>query len=122
MALRNPDGGRRMRWRDKLLLSFLVWLCVYPGVLLVTWIFQWIGFSPAQWIEIGISTALTVPLISIVAIPIVERAVAASRDETPAEMKLAEARAAPGPDPDDVAHADAPDRAGAAPRASEGRP
>ena len=91
-----------MRWRDKLLLSILVWIFVYPGVLLVTWIFAWIGFSPAQWIEIGISTALTVPLISLVAVPVVERVVAASRDETPAEMKLAEARDAPGPDPEEV--------------------
>lgn len=91
-----------MRWRDKILLSFLVWLFVYPGVMLVTWAFQWIGFAPAQWIEVGISTALTVPLISFVAVPVVERIVAAYRDETPAEMKVAEARDAPGPDPERI--------------------
>lgn len=94
--------GRRMRWRDKIFLSFLVWVVVYPGVLLVTWAFDWIGFSPAPWIEIGISTALTVPLISFVAVPVVERIVAASRNETPAEMKLAQAREAPGPDPEKI--------------------
>jgi antibiotic biosynthesis monooxygenase (ABM) superfamily enzyme len=91
-----------MRWRDKILLSFLVWVFVYPGVLLVTWAFDWIGFSPPRWIEIGISTALTVPLISIVAVPLVERIVAATRDETVAEMKVTEARGAPGPDPEQI--------------------
>ncbi|RHZ91834.1 hypothetical protein D1114_19145 [Cereibacter sphaeroides] len=105
-----------MRLRDKLLLSFLVWAFVYPGVLLVTWAFDSIGFAPAMWIEIAVSTALTVPLISFVAVPFVERAVAATRGETPAEMKLAEARQAPGPAPEEIVQARAAPREGA-PRA-----
>jgi len=89
-----------MRARDKALLIFLVWLAVFPSVVLLTYAFRWIGLEAPLWLEIGVSTMLTVPMITMVALPFVERLVAASRDETPAELKMAEAREAPGPDPD----------------------
>ncbi len=92
-----------MRWRDKALLSFLIWIFVYPGVMLVTWAFDWLGFELELWLEIGISTALTVPLITVLAAPLVERIVAASRGETAAELKIAQAREAPGPEPEEIA-------------------
>ncbi|WP_209425330.1 hypothetical protein [Pararhodobacter sp. SW119] len=91
-----------MRWRDKALLSFLIWIFVYPGVLLVTSAFDWLGINVALWAEIGISTALTVPFITVFAAPLVERTVAASRGETAAELKIAQAREAPGPDPEEI--------------------
>lgn len=91
-----------MTWRDKALLSFLIWVFVYPGVLLVTYAFQWLGIDVALWLEIAISTALTVPLISILAAPQVERIVAAAKGESPAELKLDQAREAPGPKPEEV--------------------
>lgn len=91
-----------MRWRDKALLSFLIWVFVYPGVLLVTYVFRWLGIDLALWLELAVSTALTVPLISLVAAPVVERIVAASRGQTPAELKLDQAREERGPDPEDV--------------------
>jgi antibiotic biosynthesis monooxygenase (ABM) superfamily enzyme len=91
-----------MRWRDKALLSLLIWAFVFPGVLLLTYAFEWIGLKVPLWAEIALSTALTVPLISLVAAPWVERIVAASRGETVADLKVAQAREAPGPDPEEI--------------------
>ena len=91
-----------MTWRDKLVLSGLIWVCVYPGVLLVTWIFQWIGLEVALWLELLLSTALTVPLISLLAAPQMEKVVAAMKGESAAELKLAQAREAPGPSPEEI--------------------
>lgn len=91
-----------MTWKDKALLSGLIWVCVFPGVLLITYGLKWLGIELALWLEIMISTALTVPLISVVAAPQVERIVAATRGQTPAELKLDQAREASGPDPEEV--------------------
>lgn len=91
-----------MTWRDKALLSVLIWAFVYPGVLLVTYGFRWLGIELAPWLEIAISTALTVPLISILAAPQVERIVAAAKGETAAELKLEQSREAPGPKPEEL--------------------
>jgi len=91
-----------MRWRDKALLALLIWAFVYPGVLLMSYAFRWFGIELALWIELAISTALTVPLISLLAAPRVERIVAASRGESAAELKVDQAREAPGPDPEDI--------------------
>jgi len=88
--------------KDKALLSALIWAFVFPGVLLITYGFQWLGIDLALWLEIMVSTALTVPLISLVAAPLVERIVAATRGQTPAEMKLDQAREAPGPSPEQI--------------------
>jgi antibiotic biosynthesis monooxygenase (ABM) superfamily enzyme len=88
-----------MTWWDRLIMSLLIWVCVFPGVLLVSYGFRWLGIELAMWLEILVSTALTVPLISLVAAPQVERLIAAMRHETLAELKLDQAREAPGPDP-----------------------
>ena len=90
-----------MTWKDKLILSALIWVCVYPGVLLVTFGFQWLGLEFDLWLELLLSTALTVPLISVVAAPQVEKVVAYLKGETPAEFKIEQARAAPGPSPEE---------------------
>lgn len=80
--------------RDRILYIFLIWLCVYPGVLGVTYAFIWLGIDLPLWAEILISTAVTVPLISFVALPMIERAIARLNAETVAELKRDQARAA----------------------------
>lgn len=91
-----------MSLRDKALLSALIWAFVFPGVLFITYGFQWLGIELDLWLEIMVSTALTVPLISLVAAPVVERIVAATRGQTAAEMKVDQAREAPGPSPEEI--------------------
>ena len=81
-----------MRWWDKLMMSFLIWVCVFPGVLLITYLFRWIGLDLDLWLEILLSTALTVPLITVVAAPQVEKLVAAVHDQTLAQLKRDQAR------------------------------
>ncbi|WP_090109068.1 hypothetical protein [Limimaricola pyoseonensis] len=85
-----------MKLRDEILKNVGVWLAVYPSVLAFSYGFKWLGIEVALWIEILISTALTVPLISYVAVPIVEKLIADYENTTPAEMKREEAEEAPG--------------------------
>jgi hypothetical protein len=89
-------------FRDKMVLSALIWICVYPGVLAVTWLFQVLGLEFDLWLELLLSTAITVPLISLLAAPQMERVLAAMKGESPAELKLDQAREAPGPDPEEI--------------------
>ena len=84
---------------EKTALQLLIWLCVYPAVLVVSYGFDWLGIDWPMWAEIGVSTALTVPLIGLVAAPHVEKLIAAARGESLAELKADEAREAEGPDP-----------------------
>jgi antibiotic biosynthesis monooxygenase (ABM) superfamily enzyme len=91
-----------MRWRDKIFLSVLIWAFVFPGVLLMSYAFRWLGIEVALWLELAISTAVTVPLISLVAAPLVERIVAAAKGQSASEFKLDQAREAPGPDPEEI--------------------
>ncbi len=91
-----------MNAREQAILIFLIWLCVYPGVLIFSYGFIWLGIDVPLWLEILISTAVTVPLISLVAAPRVEKLLAAARHETLAEFKMDQAREADGPDPEDV--------------------
>jgi antibiotic biosynthesis monooxygenase (ABM) superfamily enzyme len=83
-----------MRWWDKLMMSFLIWVCVFPGVLLPTYLFPWVGLDLELWLEILLSTALAVPLITVVSAPQVERLVAAAHDKTLAELKMDQVREA----------------------------
>ena len=84
--------------RDRAMLAFMVWLCVYPSVLFFSYVFVWLEIDVALWLEIGISTAISVPLISTVCIPWVEKALAAVRHESPAELKMRQAEGVEGPD------------------------
>ena len=54
----------------------LVWLAVYPSVLLFSYAFRWLGLGAPLWVEILVSTALTVPLITFVAQPLIGRVMA----------------------------------------------
>ena len=88
-----------MALRERAVLTFMVWLCVYPSVLFFSYVFQWLQIRVPLWLEIGISTAISVPLISTVCIPWVEKALAAAQHESPAELKMRQAENVEGPDP-----------------------
>ena len=85
-----------MRRRDKLLLVGLIWLCVFPAVLLVTYAFDWLSIQAPTWARVMISTAFTVPVIEFIVVPRVERAVADARDETRSELLAQKAENAAG--------------------------
>lgn len=83
-----------MSWWDKLMMSCLIWLCVFPGVLAITYLFRWTELELDLWLEILVSTALTVPLITVVAAPRVEKLIAAAHHKTLAELKRDQAEEA----------------------------
>jgi antibiotic biosynthesis monooxygenase (ABM) superfamily enzyme len=89
-------------FKDKMILSALIWVAVYPGVMIVTWLFGVFGFEFDLWLELLLSTAITVPLISLLAAPQMERVLAYMKGETLAELKLDQAREAPGPSPEEI--------------------
>ncbi|MBM9594106.1 hypothetical protein [Roseitranquillus sediminis] len=88
---------------ETIALNVMIWACVFPSVLAFSYLFRWLDLGLPHWVEIGVSTALSVPLISTVCIPRVEKALAAARHETPAELKMRQAEAAEGPDPRTIA-------------------
>jgi antibiotic biosynthesis monooxygenase (ABM) superfamily enzyme len=80
-------------WRENLFLNFLIWLCVYPAVLTSTYVLDWLNLGLPLWLEIAISTALTVPIIGQIAAPQALRLVAKAEGRTAAELKLDDAKA-----------------------------
>jgi antibiotic biosynthesis monooxygenase (ABM) superfamily enzyme len=80
-----------MSRKETLLQLFLVWLGVYPSVLVFTYGMRWLGITVPLPVEILISTALTVPLITFVVQPIIFRRIARMRGESPAELMRREA-------------------------------
>jgi antibiotic biosynthesis monooxygenase (ABM) superfamily enzyme len=90
------DQRRTVTWRDQALKNFGVWLAVYPAVLISSYMFSWLAPGGPLWLEILISTAFTVPLISYVAVPWVEKRLAHAKGETAAEFKHQEADQAEG--------------------------
>ena len=83
-----------MTTKERLLELLGIWLAVYPSVLLMSYFIQWLELGWPMWAEIMVSTALTVPLISFVAVPKVRGAIAAAEDTTPADLARREARRA----------------------------
>ncbi|WP_341214358.1 hypothetical protein [uncultured Limimaricola sp.] len=90
------DHRRALTWRDQALKNFGVWLAVYPSVLLFSYGFEWLDIDVPLWLEILISTAITVPLISHIAVPMVEKRLAHAKGESPAELMHQEADQAEG--------------------------
>jgi antibiotic biosynthesis monooxygenase (ABM) superfamily enzyme len=76
-----------MNFREQAVLNFGVWLAVYPSVLLISMAIDWLGLDLALWLEILFSTALTVPLISYVAVPALKSAIAKAEGKDPSELK-----------------------------------
>ncbi len=73
-----------------------VWLAVYPTVCLVSYALQWAKWDMPTFLRVFASTIVTVPLISYVAIPAIERRIAAMRGELQAELKRRQAEDADG--------------------------
>lgn len=83
-----------MSTKERLAEMFGIWLAVYPAVLLLTYLFRWIGIDWPLWLELAVSTGITVPIISFVAVPKVRGAMAVVEGTTPAELARREAEAA----------------------------
>ena len=83
-----------MTTKERLLELLGIWLAVYPSVLVMSYALQWLELGWPMWAEIMFSTALTVPLISFVAVPKVRGAIAAAERTTPADLARREARKA----------------------------
>ena len=83
-----------MTTKERLLELLGIWLAVYPSVLLMSYAFRWLEIGWPMWAEILFSTALTVPLISFVAVPRVRGAIATAEDTTPADLVRREAQKA----------------------------
>ena len=83
-----------MTKRQQALFVFLVWLCVYPGVFLIAEVIAWAIPGSPVWLRILLSTAVTVPSISLFVLPQVNKLVARAKGQTVAELKRAQARAA----------------------------
>ncbi len=81
-----------MTTKERLLELFGIWLAVYPSVLLMSYLIGWLGLGWPMWAEIMVSTALTVPLISFVAVPKVRGAIAAAENTTASDLARREAR------------------------------
>lgn len=80
-----------MSRKETLLQLFLVWLAVYPSVTIFSYAFGWFGIDWPLFLEILVSTALTVPLITFVAQPIIFRRIARMRGESPSALMRREA-------------------------------
>lgn len=88
-----------MTFREKVVLNALIWACVYPSVMMFSYAFRWLGIDVPLWAEIGISTAVSVPLISSVCAPRIEAAIARAEGSTPAEFKMRQAKEVAGEAP-----------------------
>ena len=62
--------------RERLVLTFAIWLAVYPSVLCATWVVDEVGMSPPLPVKVLITTAFTVPLLEFAVIPLIRRLIA----------------------------------------------
>ena len=80
-----------MTTRERLAEMLGIWLAVYPAVLLLSYGFEWMRIDWPLWIELAVSTGITVPIISFVAVPKVRNAMAVAEGTTPAALARREA-------------------------------
>lgn len=73
-----------------------VWLSVYPTVCLISYALQWAEWEMPTFVKVFFSTIVSVPLISYVAIPAIERRIAAMQGESQADLKRRQAEDADG--------------------------
>ncbi|WP_316013978.1 hypothetical protein [Roseobacter sp. HKCCA0434] len=89
-----------MTRKESIGLTALIWLCVAPCVMFVSYLFEWFDIDWPLWARVLVSTGFTVPFIEFIVTPRVERIIAAAQDKTRAELKRQEAReASDGADP-----------------------
>jgi antibiotic biosynthesis monooxygenase (ABM) superfamily enzyme len=75
-----------MNAKEQAVLNFGVWLTVYPSVLGTSYGIDALALELPLWLEILVSTALTVPLISYVAVPLLKILIAKAEGKAPDEM------------------------------------
>jgi hypothetical protein len=83
-----------MTGKERFVEIFGVWLAVYPAVMAMSYVFEWLNLGWPLWLELAVSTAMTVPLISLVAVPKVRLGLAKAEGTTPAGLARREAREA----------------------------
>ena len=88
-----------MTRKESLALTALIWVCVYPSVVLISYAFEWLGIDWPKWAVILVSTGFTVPFIEWFVAPRVETLVARARDDTRSELLADKAEEAEGPGP-----------------------
>jgi antibiotic biosynthesis monooxygenase (ABM) superfamily enzyme len=75
-----------MSARETFIQIVLVWLAVYPSVLFFSYCFRWLGLDVPLYVEILVSTALTVPLITFVVQPVIQWRIARARGQSKADL------------------------------------
>lgn len=75
-----------MNAKEQAVLNLGVWLAVYPSVLGTSYGIDALALELPLWLEILISTALTVPLISYVAVPLLKSLIAKAEGKDPSEL------------------------------------
>ena len=86
-----------MTRRETLLQTLLVWIGVYPCVLLFGYGADALVPDAPRWAVTMVSTLFTVSLFQFALVPVVERIIARRRGDTRAELLAAKARDAEGP-------------------------
>jgi antibiotic biosynthesis monooxygenase (ABM) superfamily enzyme len=72
--------------KEQAVLNLGMWLAVYPSVLGTSYGIDALALELPLWLEILISTALTVPLISYVAVPLLKSLIAKAEGKHPSEL------------------------------------
>ena len=88
-----------MTTKDALVQTLLVWLLVYPCVLIFGYGFEFLAPDTPKWLVTLVSTLFTVSLIQFVGVPVVERIIARRRGQSRAKLLADKAEKADGPAP-----------------------
>lgn len=75
-----------MNAKEQAVLNLGVWLAVYPSVLGTSYGIDALALDLPLWLEILVSTAFTVPLISYVAVPLLKCLIAKAEGKEPSEL------------------------------------
>lgn len=75
-----------MNAKEQALLNFGVWMAVYPSVLGTSYGIDALALELPIWLEILLSTAFTVPLISYAAVPLLKTLIAKAEGKEPTEL------------------------------------
>lgn len=76
-----------MSWKEQLAMTVGVWAFVYVSVLGMSWAIDALQLDLQRWLRLMVSTALTVPFISFVAVPAVKRLIARAERRSVAELE-----------------------------------
>lgn len=76
-----------MNAKEQAALNFGVWLAVYPSVLGTSYGIDALALELPLWLEILVSTALTVPLISYAAVPLLKTIIAKAEGKDADELE-----------------------------------